>query len=112
LARALLPELDRINAACPGTVKNRAGSVSILVRDVDKPPPKPKLVARDGKFEVVQEVVRPDPNGTQFAICFKDAPELDAGHLVVGRVIGGFDTLQKMGAVKVVQENTSSPYFK
>ena len=111
-AESLLPELDNLNRICPNTIKNSAGSVSIVVRDVEKPPPKPKLVAKDGKFKVIQEEVRPDPNGTQFTICLKDSPELDSGNLVVGRIIDGFDVLKAISSVKVVQENTSSPYFK
>ena len=111
-AESLLPELDNLNRICPNTIKNSAGSVSIVVRDVGKPPPKPKLVAKDGKFKVIQEEVRPDPNGTQFTICLKDSPELDSGNLVIGRIIDGFDVLKAISSVKVVQENTSSPYFK
>lgn len=111
-AEALMPELDELNRRCPSLTKNVAGSVSIVVKDLAKPPPKPKLVAKDGKFEVIEEEFRPDPNGTQFTISTQDSPQLDASNLVVGKLIDGFDVLKIISGVKVVQENTSSPYFQ
>ena len=55
-----------------------AGTVSIIVRDPSKPPPKLKSVARKGKLEIDQEEIGTDPNGTEFVISIKDSPELDA----------------------------------
>lgn len=92
--------------------KNLAGTVGIVVRDPSKPPPKFKLVARKGKLEIDQEEVGVAPNGTEFVISTKDSPELDASTLVVGRVLEGMDVVEKIGQVKTVQENTSSPYFR
>lgn len=91
---------------------NLAGSVSIIVRDPSKPPPKLKLVARKGKLEIDEEVVGADPNGTEFVIATKDSPELDASALVVGRVLGGMEVVERIGQVKTVNENTASPYFR
>lgn len=107
----LIAELEKANESCPGT-KNVAKSVSIIVRDPLKPPPKVKLVARNGKLEVDEEEVGKDPNGTEFVISTKDSPELDASALVVGRVLEGMEVVEKIGQVKTVQENTSSPYFR
>lgn len=107
----LIAELEKANESCPGA-KNVAGSVGIIVRDPLKPPPKVKLVARKGKLEVDEEEVGKDPNGTEFVISTKDSPELDASSLVVGRVLEGMEVLEKIGQVKTVQENTSSPYFR
>ncbi|GAB4860946.1 hypothetical protein Ancab_036106 [Ancistrocladus abbreviatus] len=107
----LVDEWVRVNEECPGT-KNLAGTVSIIVRDPSKPPPKVKLVARNGKLEIDQEEFGVDPNGTEFVITTKDSPELDASALVVGRVLQGMDVVQRIGNVKTVQENTSSPYFR
>ncbi|KAJ4713323.1 Peptidyl-prolyl cis-trans isomerase [Melia azedarach] len=107
----LIQEWQRSNEKCPGT-KNLAGTVSIVVRDPSKPPPKPKLVARKGKLEIDQEEVGKDPNGTEFVIATKDSPELDASALVVGRVLEGMEVAKKIGQVKTVQENTGSPYFR
>ncbi|KAL1825001.1 hypothetical protein ACET3Z_011779 [Daucus carota] len=107
----LIAELDKANERCPGT-KNVARSVSIIVKDPLKPPPKVKLVARNGKLEVDEEEVGKDPNGTEFVICTKDSPELDASALVVGRVLEGMEVVEKIGQVKTVQENTTSPYFR
>lgn len=61
---------------------------------------------------MVEEEARPDPNGTEFMIVTADAPELDASNLVVGRVVEGLDVVNQIANVKVVQENTSSPYFQ
>lgn len=107
----LVEEWENANEKCPGT-KNLAGSVGIVVRDPLKPPPKTKLVARNGKLQVDQEEIGRDVNGTEFVICTKDSPELDASVLVVGKVLEGMDVVEKIGKVKTVQENTSSPYFR
>ncbi|KAK6921100.1 Cyclophilin-type peptidyl-prolyl cis-trans isomerase domain [Dillenia turbinata] len=88
-AETLLKEWEEKNK-CPGT-KNLAGAVSIIVRDPSKPPPKVKLVARNGKLEIDEEEVGKDPNGTEFAIVMKDSPELDHSNLVVGRVLEGIE---------------------
>lgn len=107
----LIAELEKSNESCPGT-KNVAKSVSIIVRDPLKPPPKTKLVARNGKLEVDEEEIGRDPNGTEFVISTKDSPELDSSALVVGRVLEGMEVVEKIGQVKTVQENTTSPYFR
>ncbi|XP_057479510.1 peptidyl-prolyl cis-trans isomerase CYP26-2, chloroplastic-like [Actinidia eriantha] len=104
-------EWERANEICLGT-KNLEGSVSIIVRDPLKPPPKLKLVAKGGKLEIDEEEVGTDPNGTEFTIATKDSPELDVSALVVGRVLEGMEVVQRIGKVKTVQENTSSPYFR
>ncbi|EEF50662.1 peptidyl-prolyl cis-trans isomerase B, ppib, putative [Ricinus communis] len=109
-AESLADEWDRENE-CSG-IKNLAGTVSIIVRDPLKPPPKLKLIARKGKLEIDQEEVGTDPNGTEFVIATKDSPELDASNLVIGRVLEGMEVVEKIGQVKTVQENTSSPYFR
>ncbi|KAL7099084.1 hypothetical protein ACP275_09G059800 [Erythranthe tilingii] len=96
---------------CRGT-KNVARSVGIIVRDPLKPPPKMKLVARKGKLEIDEEEMGKDPNGTEFVITSRDSPELDESVLVVGRVVQGMDVVERMGQVKTVQENSTSPYFR
>lgn len=107
----LTEEWERLNEKCAG-IKNKAGTVGIVVRDPSRPPPKMKLVARKGKLEIDQEEVGTAPNGTEFVITTKDSPELDASTLVVGTVLDGKEVVEKIGAVKTVQENTSSPYFR
>nr|GLL22036.1 peptidyl-prolyl cis-trans isomerase CYP26-2, chloroplastic [Ipomoea trifida] len=108
---SLVAEWEKQYESCPGT-KNVAGSISIIVRDPSKPPPKVKLVARNGKLEIDQEEVGKAPNGTEFIIATKDSPELDSSALVVGRVLEGMDVVERIGQVKTVKENTSSPYFR
>lgn len=110
-AENLVDEWERVNEKCPGA-KNLAGTVSIVVRDPSKPPPKLKLIARQGKLEIDEEEVGTAPNGTEFIITMKDSSELDASALVVGRVLEGMEVVEKIGQVKTVQENTSSPYFR
>jgi peptidyl-prolyl cis-trans isomerase B (cyclophilin B) len=110
-SNSLLEEWDETSKRCSGT-KNVSGSVGIVVRDPNKPPPKPKLVARQGRLEIDQEEVGFSPNGTEFAIALKDAPDLDASTLVVGKVLDGMDVVQKIALVKTVKENTGSPYFR
>ncbi|XP_073317115.1 peptidyl-prolyl cis-trans isomerase CYP26-2, chloroplastic-like [Primulina huaijiensis] len=107
----LVDELEKQNGSCVGT-KNVAKSVSIIVRDPLKPPPKLSLVATEGKLEIGQDEVGTDPNGTEFVIATKDSPELDASALVVGRVIEGMDVVERIGRVETVKDNTSSPYFR
>lgn len=108
----LVQEWERIEQRCGAGTKNLAGSVSIIVRDPSKPPPKLKLVARKGKLEIDQEEVGTAPNGTEFVIAYKDSPELDASTLVVGKVLEGMEIVERIGLVKTVKENTSSPYFR
>ncbi|KAL5544683.1 hypothetical protein UlMin_008467 [Ulmus minor] len=110
-AESLVDEWERMNEKCPGT-KNSAGTVSIIVRDPSKPPPKLKLIARKGKLEIDEEEVGANPNGTEFVITTKDSPELDASALVVGKVLDGMEVVKRIGQVKTVQENTGSPYFR
>jgi peptidyl-prolyl cis-trans isomerase-like 3 len=43
----------------------------------------------------------PDGNGSQFFITFAAAPHLDGVNSIIGRVIGGEDTLEKMEAAPV-----------
>ncbi|CAO2818407.1 unnamed protein product [Amaranthus hypochondriacus] len=107
----LVGEWERVNEEVPGT-KNLAGTVGIVVRDPSKPPPKMKLVAKEGKLQIDQEEVGIEPNGTEFTISIKDSPELDSSALVVGKVIEGMEVVEKVAQVKTVQENTSSPYFR
>lgn len=110
-ADSLIAELESENEKSLGT-KNVAGSVGIVVRDPTKPPPKLKLVARKGKLEIDEEQVGKDPNGTEFVIAMKDSPELDASTLVIGKVLEGMEVVKRIGQVKTVNENTSSPYFR
>ncbi|KAF3437318.1 hypothetical protein FNV43_RR20071 [Rhamnella rubrinervis] len=108
----LVEEWEKMEEKCGAGTKNLAGSVSIVVRDPSKPPPKLKLVARKGKLEIDQEEVGTAPNGTEFVIANKDSPELDASALVVGKVLEGMEVVERIGQVQTVKENTTSPYFR
>lgn len=107
----LVKEWERVSGECLGT-KNLKGSVGIIVRDPFKPPPKVKIVARKGKLEIDEEEVGKDVNGTEFVIATRDSPELDSSALVVGKVLEGMEVVERIGQVKTVQENSSSPYFR
>uniref|UniRef100_A0A1J3EJQ5 Peptidyl-prolyl cis-trans isomerase CYP26-2, chloroplastic n=1 Tax=Noccaea caerulescens TaxID=107243 RepID=A0A1J3EJQ5_NOCCA len=92
--------------------KSKAGSVGIVVRDPLKPPPKTKLVAKNGKLEVQEEETAVGPNGTEFVITAVDSPELEESVLVIGKVLQGMGVVEKMRQVKTVRDNTGSPYFR
>jgi peptidyl-prolyl cis-trans isomerase-like 3 len=42
----------------------------------------------------------PDTNGSQFFICYAPQPHLDGKNTVIGKVIGGWDTLDKLEGVE------------
>ena len=92
-------------------IKILAGAVSIIVRDPSKPPPKLKLVVRQGNLEIDQDEVGIDRSSTEFVIATKDSPELDASSLIVGSVLEGMEVVDKIGQVKTSQENIRS-YFR
>ena len=47
----------------------------------------------------------PNTNGSQFFVSFAAAPHLDGKNTVFGRVLEGWDTLDKMEAVEVDKKN-------
>lgn len=108
-ADALVDEMVQLEERRPKHVR---GSVSLVALDPTRPPPKTKLVAKDGTLVMIEEQVRPPPNGTEFMIATAEAPELDATNTVVGQVLQGMDVLDLIHSVKVVNENTNSPYFQ
>lgn len=110
-ADALVDEMGQLEAQ-RRRPKHGRGSVSLVALDPTRPPPKTKLVAKDGTLVMIEEQVRPPPNGTEFMIATADAPELDATNTVVGHVLQGMDVLDRIHSVNVVSENTSSPYFQ
>ena len=100
------------SASSPSPLSNTSLSVSLYAIDPLLPPPKDKLVARNGRLVTVQEEVKAAPNGTAFAVSFSDCPQLDASHLVVGRVLEGTDVLEALKTVPYVRDNSESPYFR
>ncbi|ERN11351.1 hypothetical protein AMTRI_Chr04g179680 [Amborella trichopoda] len=115
----LLEEREHLKERCAAEadasgdgIRNRRGSVGIVIRDPSKPPPELKLVAKQGKLEIKEEEARGNPNGTMFTIATKDAPELDDTTLLVGRVLDGWEVVDIISKVETVQDNTSSPYFR
>lgn len=110
-AESLMDEWQREYETRP-RIKILAGAVSIIVRDPSKPPPKLKLVARQGNLEIDQDEVGIDRSSTEIVIATKDSPELDASSLIVGSVLEGMEVVDRIGQVKTSQENISSPYFR
>lgn len=111
VADDLVDEAQGLEKKCKGTRTFR-GAVGLIVRDPSKPPPQIKLVTKGGRFQIKEEEVKPDPNGTEFVIATKNAEDLGSSSLLVGRVLSGMDVVDRIGSVKAVQDNTKSPYFQ
>mmetsp|Transcript_7529 Transcript_7529/g.18663 ORF Transcript_7529/g.18663 Transcript_7529/m.18663 type:complete len:303 (-) Transcript_7529:345-1253(-) len=90
------------------------GLVSLVVRDEDSVRTKERLIARDGKLVTVVDTIGEAPNGTTFTILRKPDAELNASHLIVGRVVGGQDVVDAIAAqpfAKPRDEYYDSPFF-
>ncbi|KXZ56541.1 hypothetical protein GPECTOR_1g486 [Gonium pectorale] len=83
---------------------DEAGLVSLIVREKEARPVKERLVARDGKLITVLEQAGEAPNGTH--------PDLDSTNLVIGRVVGGQELLQRIAALPVNRPRNDNPYFQ
>ncbi|WPT11135.1 Peptidyl-prolyl cis-trans isomerase CYP26-2 [Picochlorum sp. SENEW3] len=106
-ADALEDELDQSNLK-----HDAAGLVSINVRPIKSLESKDRLVAIDGKFVNVTEVLGQQPNGTGFSITTNPSPELDGFNIIVGKVVGGMGIVEKLRNLPRVKNNTSSPFFQ
>jgi peptidyl-prolyl cis-trans isomerase B (cyclophilin B) len=94
---------------------DRAGLVSLIVREPDgsRPPPKEKLVAVAGRLVTLSSRAGEAPNGSAFCITLAPAPELDRSNLVVGRLIGGDAALAALVALPLSRprEGIQKPFF-
>lgn len=54
----------------------------------------------------------PNTNGSQFFVCFDKAPHLDGKNTVFGRVIEGFDTLDKIEAIPADKKSRPKEQLK
>lgn len=106
-ADALEDELDQSNLK-----HDASGLVSINVRPIKSLESKDRLVAIDGKFVNVTEVLGQQPNGTGFSITTNPSPELDGFNIIVGKVVGGMDIVEKLRHLPRVKNNTNSPFFQ
>ena len=70
-------------------------------------------MAYQGKFIKVQEVRgASSANGTGFAITLRPAPVLDTTNLIIGKVVGGEDVVEKIARLPKVKNASWSPFFK
>lgn len=65
--------------------------------------PAPDQPATYPKGTVAMVGNRPSANGSQFLIFFKDFTTADPAYTVIGRVTGGLDTVEKIGALPTVE---------
>ncbi|GLC44321.1 hypothetical protein PLESTB_000482300 [Pleodorina starrii] len=91
---------------------DQAGLVSLVVREREARPVKERLVARDGRLITVLEQAGEAPNGTQFTITTAASPDLDATNLIIGRLVGGQELLQRISALPVNRPRNDNPYFQ
>lgn len=91
---------------------DRAGVVSLIVRDANPPPIKTRLVAYNGKLVTVEEPRKGAPNGTAFVVTLAPAPELDATNLVVGRLKEGRELVERLSELPVSSNRSDSAFFK
>ena len=50
----------------------------------------------------------PNSNGSQFFITFKKVPHLDGKHTVFGKIVKGFDTLEKMESIQTTSQKPNT----
>lgn len=89
--------------------------MSVVVGEAEERPVKERLVAMGGKLVTIQEQAGEAPNGSGFMITTAPAPQLDATNLVVGRVVGGFDVVERMAALPYARPRDSyydKPFFE
>ncbi|KAG2483444.1 hypothetical protein HYH03_017698 [Edaphochlamys debaryana] len=107
LLEPLMDEIDKQTRS-----HDRAGLVSLTVREKEARPTKERLVAKDGKLITVLEVAGEAPNGTQFCITTAPSPELDATNLIIGQVVEGAELLDRISKLPVNKPRDSNPYFQ
>lgn len=95
---------------------DRAGLVSLVVREAEARPVKERLVAMGGKLVTLTSQAGEAPNGSAFCITLKAAPELDKTNLVVGRLIPGPGTDAAVAALAALpvnrpREGIQKPFF-
>jgi peptidyl-prolyl cis-trans isomerase B (cyclophilin B) len=102
------------NEMVKSTAKHdKPGVVSFVVKRTTERDTKDKLVAVNGQFVTVTNVLGGElPNGSCFAITTKPEPSLDNTNLVVGHVVEGQDVVEAIAALPRVKDNSSSPFFK
>ena len=89
------------------------GVVSFVVKRTTERDTKDKLVAVNGQFVTVTNVLGGDlPNGSCFSITTKAEPNLDSTNLVIGHVLEGQDVVDAIAALPRVKDNSGSPFFK
>lgn len=95
---------------------DRAGLVSLVVREAEARPVKERLVAMGGKLVTLTSQAGEAPNGSAFCVTLGPAPELDRTNLVVGRLIPGPGTDTAVAALAALpvnrpREGIQKPFF-
>lgn len=89
MAQGGCPNSKRASSGTPGT-----GGPGYVIKDEISP-----NLKHDSKGILSMANSGPNTNGSQFFICFAPCPWLDGKHTVFGKVIEGFDTLDRIEKV-------------
>jgi peptidyl-prolyl cis-trans isomerase B (cyclophilin B) len=98
-------------------VHDRAGLVSLVVREALARPTKERLVAMGGKLVTVTTQAGEASNGSAFCVTVGPAPDLDKTNLVVGRLVPGPGTDAAVAALSALpvnrpREDILKPFFE
>lgn len=96
---------------------DRAGLISLVVREAVARPVKERLTAVGGKLVTLTSQAGEAPNGSAFCVTLGPAPDLDKTNLVVGRLVPSAETDAAVAALAALpvnrpREGIQKPFFE